>query len=100
MSILNIQDGLSHLLKPKKVKAITTVKLINKGYIREDLSIQTDGPFKWVFEKDQTELTIIYNNKSTNAPWSAYINNKQQYLGTCNGIIQRYPYLYNYIECM
>jgi len=100
MSILNIQDGLSHLLKPKKVKAITTVKLINKGYIRDDLSIGTNGPYKWVFERDSNELAIIYNKKSTNAPWLAYINKKLQYMGTYTGIIQRFPYLYNYIGYM
>jgi hypothetical protein len=100
MSISNIQDGLIHLLEPKKAKATTTVKLINKGYIRDDLSIGTNGPYKWVFERDSNELAIIYNKKSTNAPWLAYINKKLQYMGTYTGIIQRFPYLYNYIGYM
>jgi hypothetical protein len=98
MSILHTLNGLVCLATPKKAKEIPAIKLINKGYIREDLSTQTNGPYRWTFEINKELLTIIYNKKSTYAPWSAFINNKEQYTGSDTGIIQRYPYVYNYIE--
>ena len=98
MSILNILNGLIYLAAPKKVNETPTIKLINKGYVREDLSTQTNCPYRWTFEINKDLLTIIYNKKSTYAPWSAFINDKEEYMGSDIGIIQRYPYIYNYIE--
>ena len=46
------------------------------------------------------DLTIIYNNDTTFALWSVFINNEQKYLGNYTGMIERYPYIYDYIEYM
>jgi hypothetical protein len=77
-----------------------TVKLVQKGYIGDLGPWQTYSPYIWRFDISGDELAIVYNNDTTEALWSTFINNKQTYLGNYTGMIERYPYIYDYIEYM
>jgi hypothetical protein len=101
MRLSKMWDWIKHKLRLEKTRSHKIVKLIKKGYINEaSLSSPIYGPYLWRFDIDGDELSIIYNNDTTNALWSAFKDNKLKYLGNYTGMIQRYPYIYDYIEYM
>jgi hypothetical protein len=99
MSLPKIWERILHLFLPKKL-APPTIKLIEKGYLYEASSWQTYSPYRWRFIVDRDEIDIIYDNDTTIALWSVYINNNLKYTGNYTGMIERYPYIYDYIEYM
>jgi hypothetical protein len=73
---------------------------VQKGYVGDLGAWQTYSPYIWRFDISGDELTIVYNNDTTEVLWSTFINNKLTYLGNYTGVISRYPYVYDYIEYM
>jgi hypothetical protein len=100
MWLSDVWDWILNLFVPTKTKTPPTVKLTKKGYINEGISWQTYSPYMWKFDVDGDELTIVYNNDTTFALWSAFKNDKLTYLGNYTGMIERYPYIYDFIEYM
>lgn len=96
MFLSAIAEPIRRLLKPKNAPPV--VKLLEKGYSYEAVQWDTYRPYIWRFDVSDSELSVIYNDQSMSAVWSAYLDGKLTYQGNYVGLIKRYPYLYNYIE--
>jgi hypothetical protein len=98
MFLSAMAEWIRRLMMPKNRPPV--VKLLEKGSSNEAVQWDNYRPYIWRFDVDGFGLSVIYNDQSVSAVWSAYRDGKLVYQGNYIGLIHRFPYLYSYIEFM